>query len=115
MSASHRYCGVWGAPPRLLGGRLLVSGWWGLGRKINYTGELMVYFAIAATAGTGSIVPFLVPIWLRERTRHDRFQARVLVASHAACRASRRRSAIDGLRRFTFLIRVGGLRPGSFE
>lgn len=55
---------IWGAPPRLVGGRLLVSGWWGLGRKINYTGELMVYFATAALAGFSSVVPFLVPIWL---------------------------------------------------
>lgn len=55
---------IWGAPPRLVGGRLLVSGWWGLGRKINYTGELMVYFAIAMTAGFGSVVPYLVPVWL---------------------------------------------------
>ncbi|WAS97314.1 hypothetical protein [Nannocystis punicea] len=55
---------IWGERPRLVGGRLLVSGWWGFGRKINYTGELMVYFAIAATAGCASIVPFLVPIWL---------------------------------------------------
>ena len=55
---------IWGAPPRLLGGRLLVSGWWGLGRKINYTGELTVYFAIAAIAGFSHLGPFLVPLWL---------------------------------------------------
>lgn len=55
---------IWGEPPRLLGGRLLVSGWWGIGRKINYTGEIMLYFAIAATAGFESWLPFLVPIWL---------------------------------------------------
>lgn len=55
---------IWGAAPRLLGGRLLVSGWWGVGRKINYSGELIVYFATAALAGLGHIEPFLVPIWL---------------------------------------------------
>lgn len=55
---------IWGAPPRLLGGKLLVSGWWGVGRKINYAGELTVYFAIAATAGLASVRPFLVPLWL---------------------------------------------------
>jgi len=55
---------IWGAAPRLLGERLLVSGWWGVGRKINYAGELTVYFAIAATAGLASIQPFLVPLWL---------------------------------------------------
>lgn len=55
---------IWGETPRLLGGRLLVSGWWGIGRKINYTGELTVYFSIAATAGLSHIGPFLVPLWL---------------------------------------------------
>jgi delta14-sterol reductase len=55
---------IWGERPRLVGGRLLVSGWWGIGRKINYSSELMVYYAIAATAGFSSVVPFLVPIWL---------------------------------------------------
>ncbi len=55
---------IWGASPRLLGGRLLVSGWWGVGRKINYAGELTVYFATAATAGFASVQPFLVPLWL---------------------------------------------------
>ena len=55
---------IWGEAPRLLGGRLLVSGWWGVGRKINYTGELTVYFSIAALAGWTHIGPFLVPLWL---------------------------------------------------
>lgn len=55
---------IWGAPPKLLGGRLLVSGWWGIGRKINYTGELMIYFATAMLAGFSSPVPYLVPVWL---------------------------------------------------
>ncbi len=55
---------IWGETPRLLGDRLLISGWWGLGRKINYTGELTVYFAIAATAGLSRLGPFLVPLWL---------------------------------------------------
>ena len=55
---------IWGEAPRLLGGRLLVSGWWGVGRKINYTGELTLYFSIAALAGYSHIGPFLVPLWL---------------------------------------------------
>lgn len=55
---------IWGAPPKLLGGRLLVSGWWGVGRKINYSSELTVYFATAALAGLGHLGPFLVPLWL---------------------------------------------------
>lgn len=55
---------IWGKPPRTLGGRLLISGWWGIGRKINYTGEIMVYFSFALCSGFGSVIPFLLPLWL---------------------------------------------------
>lgn len=55
---------IWGKPAQTLGGRLLISGWWGIGRKINYTGEIMVYFAFALTTGFVSVVPFLLPLWL---------------------------------------------------
>ncbi len=55
---------IWGKPPELLGGRLLVSGWWGIGRKLNYTGEIMVYSSFALCSGTGSWVPYLLPLWL---------------------------------------------------
>ncbi|MCB9750876.1 MAG: hypothetical protein H6713_12890 [Myxococcales bacterium] len=55
---------IWGRPPRLVGGRLLASGFWGIGRKLNYTGELGVYFAIALTSGLASPWPYAVPFWL---------------------------------------------------
>ncbi|NJK33264.1 MAG: hypothetical protein HC927_13180 [Deltaproteobacteria bacterium] len=55
---------IWGKPAQTLGGRLLISGWWGIGRKINYTGEIMLYFAFALTTGFASIVPYLLPLWL---------------------------------------------------
>src|SRR5690606_30585263 len=55
---------IWGRPAETLGGRLLVSGWWGIGRKINYTGEIMVYFSFALCTGFQSVVPFLLPLWL---------------------------------------------------
>ncbi|MGB1015670.1 MAG: hypothetical protein ACPG4T_16150, partial [Nannocystaceae bacterium] len=55
---------IWGQPPRLVGGRLLISGWWGIGRKLNYTGEICVYLAIALTAGFSSWLPYLVVLWL---------------------------------------------------
>ncbi|MFN4261101.1 MAG: DUF1295 domain-containing protein [Gemmataceae bacterium] len=65
----HRYkmnpqAHIWGKPAETLGGRLLVSGFWGIGRKLNYTGELCLYFAIALTTGWVSIVPYLLPLWL---------------------------------------------------
>src|SRR5262249_24517846 len=55
---------IWGKPAETLGGRLLVSGFWGIGRKLNYTGELCIYVALAMTAGFASPVPYLVALWL---------------------------------------------------
>ncbi|MFW6197626.1 MAG: hypothetical protein ACOC5B_02060 [Myxococcota bacterium] len=55
---------IWGKPAETVGGRLLVSGWWGLGRKINYTGEIGVYLAFALTTGFQSWVPYLLPLSL---------------------------------------------------
>ncbi len=55
---------IWGRPARALGGKLLISGWWGLGRKINYTGEIMVYISFALCAGFGSWVPYVLPLSL---------------------------------------------------
>jgi delta14-sterol reductase len=59
-----RTANIWGRPPQTLGGKLLVSGWWGIGRKLNYTGEIMVYTCFALTTGFESIFPYLLPIWL---------------------------------------------------
>ncbi len=55
---------IWGKPAEAVGGRLLVSGWWGLGRKINYTGEIGVYLAFALTTGFDSFIPYLLPLSL---------------------------------------------------
>lgn len=55
---------IWGQPAQTLEGKLLVSGWWGIGRKLNYTGEICVYFALALTSGFNSIIPYLLPLWL---------------------------------------------------
>lgn len=50
--------------PRTLKDKLLISGFWGIGRHLNYTGEILTYFTINANCGTYSIVPYLVPISL---------------------------------------------------
>jgi len=55
---------VWGDPPEALGGRLLVSGFWGLLRKPNYTGEILIYWAWTLPCGSGSLVPYLPALWL---------------------------------------------------
>lgn len=61
---------IWGKKPETLHGRLLVSGWWGIGRKLNYTGEILVYIAITATAGFASPWPWTLPLWLMSLLVH---------------------------------------------
>ncbi len=66
---------IWGRPAESLDGRLLVSGFWGVGRHLNYTGEICVYFAFALTTGFTSWIPFALPVWLAallwHRARRD--------------------------------------------
>jgi len=71
---------IWGRPARTLDGRLLISGLWGIGRHLNYTGEICVYLAIALTTGLTSWVPYLLPAWLAtllwHRSRRDERRCR---------------------------------------
>jgi delta14-sterol reductase len=66
---------IWGKPAEALGGRLLVSGFWGVGRHLNYTGEICIYLAFALTTGFDSPLPYLLPAWLTallvHRARRD--------------------------------------------
>ena len=55
---------IWRRPARSLDGRLLVSGFWGIGRHLNYTGEICVYLAFTLTTGFTSWIPYLLPAWL---------------------------------------------------
>ncbi len=55
---------IWGKPAKTLDGRLLISGLWGIGRHLNYTGEICIYLAFALTTGFVSFVPYLLPAWL---------------------------------------------------
>lgn len=55
---------IWGKPAETLGGRILVSGFWGIGRKLNYTGEILVYWSFTLLSGTEALVPYLLPLWL---------------------------------------------------
>ena len=71
---------IWGQPARSLDGRLLVSGFWGMGRHLNYTGEICVYLAFTLTTGFASWVPYLLPAWLAgllwHRSRRDERRCR---------------------------------------
>lgn len=55
---------IWGKQAETIGGKILVSGFWGIGRKLNYTGEILVYWSFTLLAGGASFVPYLLPTWL---------------------------------------------------
>ncbi|CAF1370202.1 unnamed protein product [Didymodactylos carnosus] len=55
---------IWFKKPQLLEKKLLISGFWGIGRHINYTGEILVYLTIALCTGTQSIIPYFLPLSL---------------------------------------------------
>jgi delta14-sterol reductase len=55
---------IWGKKPELVAGKLLASGWWGIGRKLNYSGEIGVYFCFALTTGLEHPWPYLLPLSL---------------------------------------------------
>ena len=53
---------IWGEKAEAIGGSLLISGWWGIGRHLNYTGEIGVYLALTLATGCESFVPYLLPL-----------------------------------------------------
>ena len=61
---------IWGRPAESLDGRLLVSGFWGIGRHLNYSGEICMYAAFALAAGFASLGPYLLPAWLATLLSH---------------------------------------------
>jgi len=77
-------CRIWGRPAESLetqrGTRLLVSGYWGMARHVNYLGDWLIALAFGLCAGFGSPIPYFYPFWfaflliLRER-RDDRWCA----------------------------------------
>ena len=66
---------IWGKPARMLQRRLLISGFWGIGRHLNYTGEILLYLSIALCSGTISFLPYILPfsllILLMQRAHRD--------------------------------------------
>lgn len=45
------------------GTSLLVSGWWGMARKINYTGDWIMGLSWCMLCGAGSIIPYFYAIY----------------------------------------------------
>jgi len=60
---------LWGAVPMVTlpgsRGRILVSGWWGVSRHVNYAGEIIQALALALPAllATGAFYPLLYPLY----------------------------------------------------
>jgi delta14-sterol reductase len=69
---------IWGEKAEAIGGKLLISGWWGIGRHLNYTGEIGVYLALTLLTGFDAMAPWLLPLWM------------LLLLSHRAARDDRR-------------------------
>jgi delta14-sterol reductase len=86
---------IWGERAEAIGGRLLISGWWGIGRHLNYTGEIGVYLALTLATGFGSYLPYLLPLWMlvllvHRAWRDDRrCRAKYGALWHAYCAHSR--------------------------
>lgn len=75
---------IWGKPPEFIktrnGALLLVSGWWGIARHMNYAGDILMALAWCLTCGFNNLLPYFyviyITILLIHRERRD----------HSACR-----------------------------
>ncbi|KAJ8753949.1 hypothetical protein K2173_001847 [Erythroxylum novogranatense] len=55
---------IWGKPPKVIGGKLLASGYWGIARHCNYLGDLLLALSFSLPCGFSSIVPYFYPTYL---------------------------------------------------
>lgn len=65
---------IWGKKPETVGGKLLVSGWWGVVRKPNYTGDLLIAFSIGLPSGFSRIIPHFYFIYLLALLLHRQYR-----------------------------------------
>jgi protein-S-isoprenylcysteine O-methyltransferase Ste14 len=58
---------IWGEKPEVIetadGGRLLVSGWWGLARHANYLGDWLMGLSWSLCCGFGRLLPYFYPAY----------------------------------------------------
>lgn len=55
---------IWGRPPKVIGGKLLASGYWGIARHCNYLGDILLALSFSLPCGVRSPVPYFYPIYL---------------------------------------------------
>jgi protein-S-isoprenylcysteine O-methyltransferase Ste14 len=77
---------IWGKPPVIIktnrpGKNILISGWWGIARKINYLGDILMAISWCLTFGFDLIVPWFYAIYLTilliDRARRDNEECKV--------------------------------------
>ncbi|MCO5598218.1 hypothetical protein L7F22_052310 [Adiantum nelumboides] len=55
---------IWGQPPKTVGGKLLVSGYWGIARHCNYLGDIILASSFSLPCGASSVIPYFYPSYL---------------------------------------------------
>nr|AVY91776.1 delta14-sterol reductase [Saccharum hybrid cultivar SP80-3280] len=55
---------IWGKPPKVVGGKLLASGYWGIARHCNYLGDLLLALSFSLPCGVSSVIPYFYPTYL---------------------------------------------------
>lgn len=55
---------IWGRPPKVIGGKLLASGYWRIARHCNYLGDLLLALSFSLPCGTSSVIPYFYPTYL---------------------------------------------------
>lgn len=61
---------IWGKPPITISGKLLASGFWGIARHLNYTGDLLLALSFCVPCGTQSSLAYFYFIYLLLLTVH---------------------------------------------
>lgn len=61
---------IWGKPPLTIQGRLLASGFWGLARHMNYTGDLLLALSYCLPCGFESSLAYFYFFYLLLLTVH---------------------------------------------
>ncbi|CDF35421.1 unnamed protein product [Chondrus crispus] len=61
---------IWGKPPITVGDRLLASGFWGIARHMNYTGDLMLALSFSLPCGRASPLAYFYFFYLLLLTVH---------------------------------------------
>lgn len=67
---THPEALIWGKPPILVGGKLLASGFWGMARHMNYTGDLLIALSLCLPCGRSSSLAYFYFIYLLLLTVH---------------------------------------------